>query len=286
MDINTNFETIRLEIANKLHLVASILAIPIAIVSGYRIFLMELKPHSMLEILIAAILIISYFFHSKLDYNKLMLFLLGYVLILGTVTLLAFGLFGFGFMTMFFSVVITTTLFGIRYGLVATGLAVIVTVFVIMGVHFQWIYFDSDFNTMSYSTHHWIVQSIAFTCILLMTVLTHGSIYKRFEEVNRNLAESDSRYNLALETVEEAVWEMGLTDNKVFVGNKTFVNNKFFKIMHFVSKDLATNLETWKKQVHINDLPMVEDAINKHIEGSLTNIDVEYRIKDLSGDQG
>ena len=283
MDIKSNFETIRLEIANKLHLVATILAIPVAIVSGYRIFIMEPELHFFLDILIAVILIITYYFRSKIEYNKLMLFLLGYVLILGTVTLLTFGLFGFGFMTMFFSVVITTTLFGIRYGLVATGLAVIITAFVILGVHFQWIYFDSDFNSLSYSIYHWLVQGIAFTCILLMTVLTHGSIYRRFEEVNKNLAESDSRYNLALETVEEAVWELGLKDNKTFVSNKTFVNNKFFEIMHFASKDLATNLETWKRQIHDNDLPLVEDAINKHIMGSLTNIDIEYRIKDLSG---
>jgi PAS domain S-box-containing protein len=283
MNTKSNFEIIRQEIAVKLHLVATILAIPVAIVSGYRIFIMDIKPHFILDVLIAIILVISYYYRSKIEYNKLMLFLLGYVLILGTVTLLTFGLFGFGFMTMFFSVVITTTLFGIRYGLAATGLAVIITVLIILGVHFQWIYFDTDFNFLAYSIYHWIVQGIAFTCILLMTVLTHGSIYSRFEEVNKNLAESDSRFNLALETVDEAVWELGLKNNKTFVSNKTFVNNKFFEIMHFASKDLSTNLESWKNQIHYKDLPMVEDVINKHIEGSLTNIDIEYRIKDISG---
>jgi PAS domain S-box-containing protein len=277
MDIKSNFESIRREIANKLHLVATILAIPVAIASGYRIFIMELQPHFILDILIAVILIISYYFRSKIDYNKLMLFLLGYVLILGTVTLITFGLFGFGFTTMFFSVVIVTTLYGIRYGLTATGLAVVITGIVILGVHFQWINFDSDFNSLSYSISHWLVQGIAFTCILLMTVLTHGAIYRRLEEVNMNLAESEARYNLALETVEEAVWELGLKNNK------TFVSNKLFDVMNFAGKDMANNLESWKKQIHENDLAMVEDAINKHIQGSLTNIDIEYRIKDHSG---
>ena len=277
MDVKYNFESIRHEIAEKLHLTAMILTIPVAILSGYRIFFMEIKPHFVLDILIALILIVTYYFRSIINHKKLMLFLLGYVMILGAVTLLTFGLFGFGFVTMFFSAVIVTTLFGLRLGLIATGVAILLTAGIILGVNFNYIYFDIDFNDLTYSTYQWLVQGVAFTCILLMTVLTHGSIYNRFEKVNKNLAESEARFNLALDTVEEAVWELDL------IKNETFVSDKFFDILHFANRDIAINLESWKKQIHENDLPMVEESIENHIKGLLKNINIEYRVKNLTG---
>jgi PAS domain S-box-containing protein len=276
MDSN-NFESIRHKIADRLLLAGLIVSIPAAIASGYRITTMGVKTLFIVDILIAFILTLAYLTRFRTNFRIRMALLLGYVFMLGWVSLNTFGLFGFGLFIMFFTIIITTTFFGLRYGLLLLGLSTLIILFLSFSIYFQWIHFQWDFNALSHSPYHWFSRGIFFLSFASMAVVTLGMVHKYFEQANRELAISEERFILALDSVNEVIWELDL------VKNSTFVSKKFFEILHFAPSEMAIDLNSWIKLVHEDDLPTVNKKIKDHIEGQTQNIQVEYRIRNKWG---
>jgi PAS domain S-box-containing protein len=272
-----SFDAIRNQIADKLLLVGLIASIPAAFASGYRIFSLGLKVQFIVDILIAFILVAAYFTRNKTNYRKRMAFLLGYVFMLGCVSLYTWGLWGFGLFIMFFSIIITTTLFGMRYGLGLLGASLIILLLLTLSIHYQWISFQWDFNSLSHSTLQWILRAIFFIVYASITVVTLGLLHKNFEKINKELAVSEERYDLALESVNEAIWELDLKTNKAYV------NPKFFDILHFASAEFAMDYKSWQRLIHPNDKELVFTKINDHLGGNTPLINIEYRMKDREG---
>lgn len=117
MEAIGKIEQFRERISEKLLVFGTIVTIPAAIFSGYRILTMGLKPLFIADILISILLIISYFTRKKINYRKRIFWLVIYVFFLGVLAIYTWGLFGFGFFILFFSCIIITTLFGLRYGI-------------------------------------------------------------------------------------------------------------------------------------------------------------------------
>lgn len=277
MEIENSFDSIRHRIADKLLLAGAIVSIPAAIASGYRITTMGVKTLFIFDILIAAILFVAYLTRSYTNYRLRMSLLLAYVFILGWIALNTFGLWGFGLFIMFFSIIITTTFFGMRYGLALLGVSIIILLLFTVFVHFQWITYDWDFNALTHSTYQWVSRSIFFIAFTSMTVITLGLVHKNFEKVNRELTISEARFNLALDSVNEVIWELDL------ISNSTFVSQKFFEILRFAPDELAVNFSSWKSLIHEDDKPLVNASIKDHMEGRSSGIHIEYRVKNKLG---
>jgi len=162
MDITIKYEETRQKISDKLLLVGMIVSIPGAIVSGYRIFTMGVRPLFVFDVLIAIILVISYLTRSKINYRIRLALLLGYVFILGWISLGTFGLYGLGIFIMFFSIIIVTTFFGLRYGVMLLGLSFIIMVLFTVFIHLQLIHYEWDFNDLSLSTFQWFSRTVFF----------------------------------------------------------------------------------------------------------------------------
>jgi PAS domain S-box-containing protein len=272
-----SFDTIRNQIADKLLLVGLIVSIPAAIASGYRIIIMGVKVQFIVDILIAFILIVAHLTRRKTNYRKRMAFLLGYVFMLGWISLNTWGLWGFGLFIMFFSIIFTTTLFGIRYGLGLMGISIVIIVILTLSVHYEWISFQWDFNALSHSTLQWVLRGVFFLVYSSITVITIGLIHNSFEKINKNLAVSEERYDLALESVNEVIWELDVKTKKAFV------SKKFFEILHFVPNEFALDFDSWRNLIHPEDIEEVMKNIREHMSNFSPSANIEYRIKNNLG---
>jgi PAS domain S-box-containing protein len=257
--------------------VGTIVSIPAAIASGYRISTMGLKTLFVIDIFIAILLIIAYLTRNKTNYRIRTSLLLVYVFIMGWIALNTWGLWGFGLFIMFFTIIIATTLFGLRYGVFLLILSLLILIGLTFSIHYGWLTFEWDFNTLSHSTFHWFSRSIFFMSFVTMTVVTLGLVHKNFEKVNKELSISEARYNLALDSVNEVIWELEVPTGKAFV------SPKFFEILHFAPNEFAADFRSWKKLIHPDDIEVVNEVINKHMTNISPSINVEYRIKNKYG---
>lgn len=277
MENINKFEDIRHRISDKLLLVGTIVSIPAAIASGYRITTMGVKPLFIIDILIAFILFFAYLTRSRTNYRIRTAILIAYVFIMGIIALITWGLWGFGLFIIFFSLIVATTLFGMRYGIFLLLVSIIVLIITTLCIHFGWLHFDWDFNSLSHSTFHWASRTIFFISFTSMSVVTLGLVHKNFERVNKELSVSEARYNLALDSVNEVIWELDVATGKAFV------SPKFFEILHFASNELAADFRSWKKLVHPEDIEKVNECINNHMSDKSPSINIEYRIKNKYG---
>lgn len=272
-----HFEKIRRQISDKLLLVGLVVSVPVAFASIHRMFSMEVKPLFVFDVIIALVLGVAYFTRSDKNYRVWMMILISYLFFLALVALYTFGLFSFGLVMLLFAIILFTTLFGIKYGFAASVAAFLFLLGFVLAIHLKFIEFNIDFNLLSASSYQWAIRLVMFTALMLIAVSTLGLVHNSFEVVNNNLAYSEARFNLALDSVNEVVWELDL------VSKKTYVSSRFEEILHFAPSDLFVDYEHWKSVIHPDDQPLVFDAVKRHQQGLISGIQFEYRVKDKQG---
>lgn len=273
MSTYSSFDSIRNKIADRLLFVGLIVSIPTAIASGLRIITYGVKTLFIVDILAAFVLLVAYLTRNKTNYRKRMAFLLSYVFMLGWIALNTWGLWGFGLFIIFFTIIITTTLFGMRYGLALMSLSLTIILLITLSVHNEWLSFQWDFDSLSHSTYHWLSRAVFFTAFTSMAVVTLGMVNKNFDRINRDLAVSEERYDLALESVNEVIWELDVRTMKAFV------SKKFFEILHFAPNEFTIDFYSWRNLIHPDDIDEVMRNIRDHMSGQTPSADIEYRIK-------
>ena len=98
---------------------------------------------------------------------------------------------------------------------------------------------------------------------------------KRAEE---ELRESEERLELALRGAD-----LGLWDWNVRTGWAVW-NERASSMLGYLPGELQTNLRTWKSLVHPEDWPRVSAILNSHLEGRVSFIELEYRLRCKSGE--
>lgn len=271
------FESIRRAIADKLLVVGLIVSIPSAITSVYRISTMGFKTLFLLDVLTAIILIAVFVTRSRTDYRKRMILLIGYIFVIGIFALATWGLFGMGITLLLFSTIMLTTLYGVRAGIAAIILSLVTVVAFTSLVHLNLINYAVDFNALSHLASQWLIRLIFFGCLSTIAVATLGFVYKQLEAINLRLSLSEERLNLALDSVNEAVWEINQKDQT------TYVSSKFSEILKYAPGEFDMSIEGWRRNIHLDDLEKVDKAIADHNMGVTTSIDVEYRMLNKLG---
>ncbi|MDD4383627.1 MAG: PAS domain S-box protein [Bacteroidales bacterium] len=277
MELNSSFESARYKIMDTMLLIGMIVSIPAAIASGYRIFTMGVRILFIVDILFAVILILAYLTRSRTNYKWRTFFLLLYVFFLSLISLYTWGLWGLGLFMMFFTIIIATTLFGIRYGFLSLGFSLLAIIIAIICIHYQWVVFSWDFNSLSHSTSHWLLRGVFYTSLTSIALVTLGLVHKNFERVNRELSVSEERQKLALSAVSEVVWDINL------LNKNNFISHQYAEVLPFAPKNLAKGVREWKKIIYDVDLPKVNQNIEDHLNGLTPDINIEYRIKNTKG---
>ena len=85
------------------------------------------------------------------------------------------------------------------------------------------------------------------------------AIYKHSME--KNLQESEERWQFALEGSGDGVWDWNLETNEVFY------SKKWKEMLGYREDEIENNLNEWESRVHPDDLKTTLEKINLHLQG-------------------
>jgi len=97
------------------------------------------------------------------------------------------------------------------------------------------------------------------------------------EQMRAALAEKEEKLNLAIEGADLGIWNWDLLTDEVTH------NQKYMKMMGHFPGDTKSDLATWKRLVHPDDLQKVEKVIQSILERKTHHLEMAYRLKSENG---
>lgn len=90
-------------------------------------------------------------------------------------------------------------------------------------------------------------------------------------KVQDKLRDSEERYDLALQAVNEGIWDWNLKTGYVYF------DKRYYTIAGYSPNDFPHNLDEWKKRVHPDDLDVSLTEIEAKLHKDSVGFDVEFR---------
>jgi PAS domain S-box-containing protein len=97
-------------------------------------------------------------------------------------------------------------------------------------------------------------------------------------EKTRALLESQQRYELAVNGVNDGIWDLNLATKEVYL------SPQWKKNLGYEDQELASSMEVWDSLVHPEDRPAVLAAIDEHGKKQTPFYASEHRLKTKSGE--
>jgi PAS domain S-box-containing protein len=85
------------------------------------------------------------------------------------------------------------------------------------------------------------------------------------------LKESEERFNLALEAVNDGIWDWNIKENKVLF------DKRYYTLAGYEPYEFPQEFDEWKKRVHPDDLENAMNVINEHLEGNTEVFQCRFR---------
>jgi len=123
------------------------------------------------------------------------------------------------------------------------------------------------------SLEAWVFISV--TAILLALALD-----RYFREIRRSaqlLQDSEQRAQFAIEGAGHAVWDWNAPTNEVFY------SARWKTMLGFEPHEIGNTLAEWHTRIHPEDLPRVQEEIQRHFDGQSSAYACEYRIRCKDG---
>jgi len=96
-------------------------------------------------------------------------------------------------------------------------------------------------------------------------------------EATEKLEESDARWQFALESSGDGLWDWNLQTGKIFF------SWRWKEMLGFSGGEISDSVEEWAKRVHPDDLPAAMEQVNLHLEGHTPLYLSEHRVKCKDG---
>jgi len=100
----------------------------------------------------------------------------------------------------------------------------------------------------------------------------------RLEAVEGALRKSEERLELALQGADLGLWDYNLQTGEAFV------NARRAEMVGYSVDELGSNVSSWGKLVHPDDIDRVTDAFNAHVRGRTPLYESEHRLRHKSGE--
>lgn len=97
------------------------------------------------------------------------------------------------------------------------------------------------------------------------------------KKIEKKLKESEERYALAARGANDGIWDWDV------VNQKFYFSPRFLFMMGRQPEEAPESLEQWSQFLHPDDAPAFVDLIKKHVEGTLRQLRVEYRVQHPDG---
>ncbi len=88
---------------------------------------------------------------------------------------------------------------------------------------------------------------------------------------------SEERYNLALEAVNDGVWDWHIPSGK------TFFDARYYTISGYKPNEFPPVFSEWEKRIHPDDLSKTKEALQSQLSSGSTGFDIEFRFKTKEG---
>ncbi|MEA1884207.1 MAG: PAS domain-containing protein, partial [Thermotogota bacterium] len=85
-------------------------------------------------------------------------------------------------------------------------------------------------------------------------------------------------YKIALDSINDGVWEWDIETNKAFF------SDKYYTMLGYIPGEFEPSLESWEKLVHPEDVIEAKRIIQLHFESKQEAYEIEFRMKTKSGD--
>ena len=87
------------------------------------------------------------------------------------------------------------------------------------------------------------------------------------------LRESEERYAVAVRGANDGLWDWNLKTDEVYF------SPRWSSMLGFDEDEIGNTLDEWFGRVHSQDLPHLQTAIGRHIDGNTPHFECEYRIQ-------
>ncbi len=88
---------------------------------------------------------------------------------------------------------------------------------------------------------------------------------------------SEERYELAARAANDGLWDWDLDSNRVYY------SERWKGMMGLSDAEVGTSPEEWFSRVHAEDLVVLRDALQKHLDGNTEAFEADYRIRRRDG---
>lgn len=93
----------------------------------------------------------------------------------------------------------------------------------------------------------------------------------------KELKIEQSRYSLAAEAANDALWDWDLVTGTVYY------SPRWHEMLLIPKSQQLNSIEDLYSRMHPDDLPLLKDMIQKHIDGVYPRIEIEFRLKNIMG---
>ncbi|RXK06636.1 PAS domain-containing sensor histidine kinase [Halarcobacter bivalviorum] len=130
------------------------------------------------------------------------------------------------------------------------------------------------------------ILNIFFICSVLLIIWVFILIYLlrqkkelaiKLQETNKNLSETNERFELAMDTTKDGLWDWNLKTNEVLF-SKTLK-----EMLGYKEDELESRFDTWASLVHPDDYKKAEEDIHKHLRGITEYYENIHRMKHKLG---
>ena len=91
------------------------------------------------------------------------------------------------------------------------------------------------------------------------------------------LAESEERYALAASGANDGLWDWDISSQRVYY------SPRWLEQLELRDGDMGAHLDDWLQRIHPEDQLAFHNALNAHLAGNTSKLEVEYRIRGQSG---
>jgi two-component system sensor histidine kinase/response regulator len=96
---------------------------------------------------------------------------------------------------------------------------------------------------------------------------------KRSQEIQSQLKESETRWQLVLRGNNDGIWDWNLKTGELFF------SERWKEMLGYKSDELPNHINTWKQLLHPDDLERVMAVLQKHLEGKSNHYIIEFRLR-------
>ncbi|CAK0774970.1 hypothetical protein CCP2SC5_670004 [Azospirillaceae bacterium] len=128
---------------------------------------------------------------------------------------------------------------------------------------------------MRAGAHDFIIKdNLARLIPTIERALQDAAARRGYREAEKALRRSEQRLNLALDAVNDGVWDWAIDSGVVYYSPRWYVLHG----LCYENSELEPTLKMWDCAVHSDDLARVQEARRRHLAGETPAIEVEHRV--------